>query len=124
MALASGIAVNGGKPFYGVYSSFVQRTFDQVSQDVCINNSPITMVIYQGSVYGMNDVTHLGFRIFRCFQIFQIWYICTGNKGRVSGHARLEYGADILSGCNKAAGRTDDFRWFKGDKGFWQTQQI
>ena len=62
MALASGIAVNGGKPFYGVYSSFVQRTFDQVSQDVCINNSPITMVIYQGSVYGMNDVTHLGFQ--------------------------------------------------------------
>ena len=48
----------------------------------------------------------------------------TGNKGRVSGHARLEYGADILSGCNKAAGRTDDFRWLKGDKGFWQTQQI
>lgn len=47
---------------YGVYSSFVQRTFDQVSQDVCINNSPITMVIYQGSVYGMNDVTHLGFQ--------------------------------------------------------------
>lgn len=43
-------------------------------------------------------------------------------KGRVSGHARLEYGADILSGCNKAAGRTDDFRWLKGDKGFWQTQ--
>ena len=42
VALASGIAVNGGKPFYGVYSSFVQRTFDQVSQDVCINNSPIT----------------------------------------------------------------------------------
>ena len=62
VALASGVAVNGGKPFYGVYSSFVQRTFDQVSQDVCINNSPITMVIYQGSVYGMNDVTHLGFQ--------------------------------------------------------------
>lgn len=45
VALASGVAVNGGKPFYGVYSSFVQRTFDQVSQDVCINNSPITIAI-------------------------------------------------------------------------------
>lgn len=41
VALASGVAVNGGKPFYGVYSSFVQRTFDQVSQDVCINNNPL-----------------------------------------------------------------------------------
>lgn len=125
VALASGVAVNGGKPFYGVYSSFVQRTFDQVSQDVCINNSPITMVIYQGSVYGMNDVTHLGFQdIPMLSNIPNLDISGTGNKGRVSGHARLEYGADILSGCNKAAGRTDDFRWFKGDKGFWQTQQI
>ncbi len=62
VALASGIAANGGKPFYGVYSTFVQRTFDQIAQDVCINKSPITMVIFWGSVYGMNDVTHLGFQ--------------------------------------------------------------
>ncbi len=62
VALASGIAANGGKPFYGVYSTFVQRTFDQIAQDVCINKSPITMVTYWGSVYGMNDVTHLGFQ--------------------------------------------------------------
>ena len=60
VALASGIAKNGGKPVYGVYSSFVQRTYDQLSQDLCINNSPATMIIYAASVYGMNDVTHLG----------------------------------------------------------------
>jgi len=60
VALASGIAQNGGKPVYGVYSSFVQRTYDQLSQDLCINNSPATMIIYAASVYGMNDVTHLG----------------------------------------------------------------
>ncbi len=60
VALASGIAANGGKPVYGVYSTFVQRTFDQISQDVCINNSPATIVTFWGSVYGMNDVTHLG----------------------------------------------------------------
>ncbi len=60
VALASGIAANGGKPVYGVYSTFVQRTFDQVSQDLCINNSPATIVTFWGSVYGMNDVTHLG----------------------------------------------------------------
>lgn len=62
VALASGIAANGGKPFYGVYSTFVQRTFDQIAQDVCINKSPVTMAVYWGSVYGMNDVTHLGFQ--------------------------------------------------------------
>ena len=60
VALASGIAANGGKPVFGVYSTFVQRTFDQISQDVCINNSPATIVTFWGSVYGMNDVTHLG----------------------------------------------------------------
>lgn len=60
VAFASGIAQNGGKPVYGVYSSFVQRTYDQLSQDLCINNSPATLIIYAASVYGMNDVTHLG----------------------------------------------------------------
>lgn len=60
IALASGIAANGGKPVYGVYSSFVQRTYDQISQDLCINNSPATIVTFMGTVFGMNDVTHLG----------------------------------------------------------------
>lgn len=60
MALASGIAKNGGKPFYGVYSSFLQRTYDQLSQDVCINKSPVTIAVFAASVYGMSDVTHLG----------------------------------------------------------------
>lgn len=59
-AIASGIAVNGGRPVWGVYSTFVQRAYDQISQDICINNSPATIVTFAGSVYGMNDVTHLG----------------------------------------------------------------
>lgn len=59
-ALASGIAANGGRPVFGVYSTFLQRTFDQVSQDICINKSPVTIVTFAGSVFGMNDVTHLG----------------------------------------------------------------
>ena len=60
VALASGIAKGGGKPVYGVYSSFVQRTYDQLSQDLCINNNAATIVVYAGTVFGMNDVTHLG----------------------------------------------------------------
>lgn len=60
VALASGIAKSGGKPVYGVYSTFIQRTYDQLSQDLCINNSPATILVYWASVYGMNDVTHLG----------------------------------------------------------------
>lgn len=60
VALASGMAKNGGKPVYGVYSTFLQRTYDQISQDVCINNSPVTFLVFAASVWGMNDVTHLG----------------------------------------------------------------
>lgn len=60
VALASGIAANGGKPLYGVYSTFIQRTYDQLSQDLCINSNPATIVVFAASVFGMNDVTHLG----------------------------------------------------------------
>lgn len=60
VALASGIAANGGKPVYGVYSTFIQRTYDQLSQDLCVNSNAVTILVFAASVYGMNDVTHLG----------------------------------------------------------------
>ncbi len=61
VALASGIAANGGHPVYGVYSTFIQRCYDQLSQDLCINNNPAVIALFAGTVNGMNDVTHLGF---------------------------------------------------------------
>lgn len=60
VAMASGIAANGGKPVYGVYSTFMQRTYDQLSQDLCVNNNAVTIPVFSASIYGMNDVTHLG----------------------------------------------------------------
>ena len=59
MAFISGLAKNGANPFYTVQSSFLQRTYDQMSQDVCLNNSPITMLVYNGEISAM-DATHLG----------------------------------------------------------------
>ncbi|MGN1263329.1 MAG: 1-deoxy-D-xylulose-5-phosphate synthase [Prevotella sp.] len=59
VALASGIAKAGGKPVFGVCSSFVQRTYDQMSQDLCINDNPATILVLWGSLSTMNDVTHL-----------------------------------------------------------------
>ena len=61
VALASGIAANGGKPVYGVYSTFIQRSYDQLSQDLCINNNPAVLLVFWGTLSGMNDVTHLCF---------------------------------------------------------------
>ena len=60
IALASGIAKNGGKPVFATHSSFMQRTFDQLSQDLCINKSPATVIVNTASVFGLNDITHLG----------------------------------------------------------------
>ena len=60
VAMVSGIAKNGGKPVFATHSSFMQRTFDQISQDLCINNNPATLLVNSASIYNMNDVTHLG----------------------------------------------------------------
>lgn len=59
VALASGIAKAGGKPVFGVASSFIQRAYDQVSQDLCINDNPATLLVVWGSLMSLNDVTHL-----------------------------------------------------------------
>ena len=61
VALASGIAKNGGKPLFGVYSTFIQRAYDQLSQDLCINRNPAVLLVFWGSLSAMNDVTHLCF---------------------------------------------------------------
>ncbi|MBO7395235.1 MAG: 1-deoxy-D-xylulose-5-phosphate synthase [Ruminococcus sp.] len=60
VALASGIAKAGGKPVFATHSSFFQRTYDQISQDLCINSNPATLLVNTASVYGMHDITHLG----------------------------------------------------------------
>ena len=59
VALASGMAKAGGKPVFGVCSSFLQRAYDQVSQDLCINDNPATLRVLWGSLTSMTDVTHL-----------------------------------------------------------------
>lgn len=61
VAMSSALAAGGARPVFGVYSSFIQRTYDQLSQDLCINNNAATILVYAGSVFGLNDVTHLGF---------------------------------------------------------------
>lgn len=81
VALASGIAAGGGKPVYPVYSTFVQRTYDQISQDLCINNNPATLVVFAASVFGMNDVTHLGiYDIAMMSNIPNLVYLAPTNK--------------------------------------------
>ncbi len=60
VAIASGMASKGAKPVFTVVSSFIQRAYDQLSQDLCINNNPATIIVSDGGAIGMTDVTHLG----------------------------------------------------------------
>ena len=60
VAVASGIAKNGAKPLLVTNMTFLQRAYDQISQDVCINKMPVTMLMNFTSFDGLTDVTHLG----------------------------------------------------------------
>lgn len=61
VAMISGMAKGGAHPVWNVYSTFMQRTYDQLAQDLCINGNPAVINVFCGSVLGMNDITHIGF---------------------------------------------------------------
>ena len=61
VAMASGLARGGARPIFGTYSTFFQRVYDQMAQDVAVNSSPAVFLSVGASLYYMSDVTHLGF---------------------------------------------------------------
>ena len=61
VAMASGLARGGARPIFGTYSTFFQRVYDQMSQDVAINGNPAVFLATGTSLYRSTDVTHLGF---------------------------------------------------------------
>lgn len=63
IAYSSGLAANGAKPVLSIMSSFIQRTYDQLSQDLALNSNPATILVWWGGISG-GDATHLG-----CFDI-------------------------------------------------------
>ena len=81
VACISGIAKNGAKPVFIVHSSLIQRTYDQLSQDLALNNNPATILVCSGSIAGFNDATHLGiFDIPLISNIPNIVYLSPTNK--------------------------------------------
>lgn len=58
--MTAGLAKNGTKPVWAVYSTFMQRSYDQISHDLALNDLPGTILVYSASVNGMNDESHLG----------------------------------------------------------------
>ena len=59
VAMISGMAKGGLRPVWTVYSTFIQRTYDQIAQDLCINSNPAVINLVGGGVNSMNDITHI-----------------------------------------------------------------
>lgn len=56
-----GLARGGARPVLGIYATFLQRAYDQLWHDLCLNDLPVTILVFGASVFGTSDVTHLGF---------------------------------------------------------------
>ena len=59
VAMISGMAKGGLHPVWTVYSTFIQRTYDQLAQDLCINSNPAVVNVMWGGTASMNDITHI-----------------------------------------------------------------
>lgn len=81
VSMAAGLAKNGCKPVFATMSTFFQRTYDQISQELCINNAPATLIVINASVYAVNDATHIGiFDIPMMSNIPNLVYLAPTNK--------------------------------------------
>lgn len=73
VAMSSGVAKNGGTVVFGTFAPFLQRTYDQISHDLCLNDSPATMLVLQPGVYGMNSNTHIALCDIQLFRETSKW---------------------------------------------------
>lgn len=69
VTFAAGMAKSGLKPVFAVYSSFLQRAYDQVLHDVCLQNLPVVFAIDRAGLVGKDGATHQG--------IFDLSYLST-----------------------------------------------
>ena len=75
VTFAAGLAAQGMHPVFAVYSSFLQRGYDQVLHDVCIQKLPVFFCIDRSGLVGADGETHQGILIFPILAIFRTWYL-------------------------------------------------
>lgn len=81
VTMLAGLSKNGCKPVFVTLSTFYQRAYDQIIEELCINNLPATMVVANASVYATNDVTHVGlFDIPMMSNLPNLVYLAPTNK--------------------------------------------
>lgn len=68
VTFAAGLAAEGMRPFVAIYSTFLQRAYDQIVHDVCIQNLPVRFAIDRAGLVGADGATHAG--------MFDVAYLC------------------------------------------------
>ena len=61
VTFVTGLARGGARPVLGVYATFLQRAYDELWHDLCLNAMPAVLLVFGASAYGTTDATHLGF---------------------------------------------------------------
>lgn len=82
VTMAAGMAKGGLKPYFAVYSTFLQRGFDQIIHDVCIDNLPVTFIIDRAGAVGADGVTHQGIFDLSYLSLIPNMTICAPKDGR------------------------------------------
>jgi len=68
VTFAAGLALNGLRPFVAIYSTFLQRAYDEILEDVCLENLPVVFMIDRAGIVGNDGETHHG--------LFDLSYLC------------------------------------------------
>ena len=68
VTFSAGLAAGGAKPFCNIYSTFMQRAYDNVIHDVALQNLPVTLCLDRGGLVGEDGATHHG--------VFDLAYLC------------------------------------------------
>src|SRR5690606_8443255 len=109
VTFAAGLAAQGMRPFAAIYSTFLQRAYDQVVHDVAIQNLPVRFAIDRAGLVGADGATHAG--------SFDITYLATLPKMAVMAaagvaelvhmtHTAAEYGAAAIAFRHPRGGGT------------------
>lgn len=94
VTFAAGLAAGGLKPVFAVYSSFLQRAYDQILHDVCIQNLPVVFAIDRAGLVGSDGETHQGiFDISYLSNIPNMTVMAPKNKWELSD--MLKYAVDF-----------------------------
>lgn len=75
VTFAAGLASRGFIPFFAVYSTFLQRAYDQIVHDVCLQNLHVILAIDRAGIVGADGETHRVYSIFHLLHMCLIWYL-------------------------------------------------